>query len=335
MDWYESQGRRLPWRVLPASRRRGEKPDPYRVWLSEIMLQQTTAAAAAPRYRRFLERFPTLQDLARAPLEAVLEEWAGLGYYARARNLHAAARQMAAEGAPRDEAGWRSLPGVGPYTAAAVAAIAFEAQAAPVDANIERVLIRWLAPAGPREAQAREARRRAPEFPPPGRAGDWAQALMDLGAEICTPRAPRCGICPAAGFCRARELGPELFPTPKQKLAKPERRGAAFCLFRGSAIWLVRRPERGLLGGMAALPSSPWGAALEAPLRHAPAAGPWRSCGSVTHIFTHFRLTLEVLRAHGETAPGAPGWWAERAEAERALPTVFRKALSLGLQLGP
>lgn len=332
LAWYDAHARRLPWRVGPSDRAQGQRADAYRVWISEVMLQQTTAAAAGPRFERFLARFADVESLAAAPLEAVLQEWAGLGYYARARNLHAAARAIAAQGLPRDEAGWRALPGVGAYTAAAVAAIALEQPAAPVDANIERVLIRVLALPGERAIQKAAVRRLAAHFVPRERPGDWAQALMDLGAMLCTPRAPACAACPIASLCRARSQGPEDFPTPVPKAVKPRREGAAFWLAKADHVWLVRRPDRGLLAGMAALPSTPWEAQPGDALAHAPADLEWIRVGAIEHVFTHFALTLTVYRAESVNTPSGAGWWSPIAGIDEAgLPTVFRKAAECAL----
>jgi A/G-specific adenine glycosylase len=332
LAWYDAHARTLPWRILPQARARGVRPDPYAVWVSEIMLQQTTAAAATPRYAAFLQQFPSLERLAAAPLEAVRQAWAGLGYYARARNLHAAARQMAAQGGPPGtEAAWRALPGVGAYTAAAVAAIAFDAPAAPVDANVERVLIRLLALSGDRAAQARAARRAAPGWVAPDRPGDWVQALMDLGADICTPRRPHCPACPLAAGCGAVRSGdPAAFPASKRRAEKPLRKGAAYYLTDADRVWLVRRPPRGLLGGMRALPSTPWSEAASDAPAVAPALAAWSRCGVVRHVFTHFTLELEVWRGALAGQPPAQGEWTPASEVEQAgLPTVFLKAARL------
>jgi len=327
LAWYDQHARRLPWRTPPGSNAR---PDPYRVWLSEVMLQQTTAAAVAPRYERFLARFPTLQALAEAPLEALLQEWAGLGYYARARNLHAAAQAMAREGVPPDEAGWRALPGVGAYTAAAVAAIAFGEATSPVDGNVERVVARLVAIATPPPTGKAAIRGAAAKLAHPVRPGDWAQALMDLGATICTPRRPACALCPLRPFCAAAGAGePERYPVRAPKSEKPLRFGRAYWLERSGAVWLVRRAPKGLLGGMPALPSSGWGGSQPAAGEGAPAAVAWRSVGAVEHVFTHFRLQLEVVAGAGALGPGE-GWWAPISGIEEAgLPTVFLKAARL------
>lgn len=325
LAWYGRHARTLPWRV------RIGRPDPYRVWLSEVMLQQTTTAAVAPYYLKFLELWPELAALAAAPRDEVLSAWAGLGYYSRARNLHAAAQMLAASGFPQDEAGWRALPGVGAYTAAAIASIALDQPANVVDGNVERVMSRLHAVETPLPAAKPALKALAADLVTAERPGDWAQALMDLGATICTPRSPRCMLCPWQSDCAAYASGaPETYPRKAAKAARPERRGVAFRLERAGSLWLVRRPDQGLLGGMAALPSTlwreePW---TEAEMRaHAPVEGAWRPIGSVRHVFTHFALTLDVWAATADEASGA-GWWADAAQL-RALPTVFRKAAAL------
>lgn len=334
LDWYDRNARSLPWRTGPAERKAGARPDPYRVWLSEVMLQQTTVAAVQPRFERFLERWPTVDMLAAAPLDAVLGEWAGLGYYARARNLHACAIAIAAvhNGRfPQDLASLRSLPGVGDYTAAAIAAIAFDQRAIVVDGNVERVMSRLFALEEAKPALKREAARVADAIWPQARSGDFAQALMDLGATICKPRAPECGRCPLAASCCARALGdPARFPLKPEKAARPQRYGIAYVLFdRSGRVLVERRPDGGLLGGMNGLPGGPWmeGAALEAP----PAATGWTEAGVIDHVFTHFRLSLAVK------AGAAPPRFRPRANmrfadpAEVRLPTVMRKALDRAL----
>ncbi len=319
--WYDRHGRSLPWRV------RGGRAEPYRVWLSEVMLQQTTAAAAAPYFARFLKRWPTVAALAVAPRDDVLGAWAGLGYYARARNLHAAAQHLAAEGFPVTEEGWRALPGVGPYTAAAIASIAFDEPANAVDGNVERVMARLYAIEAPLPQAKAELRAHAGALVTAERPGDWAQALMDLGATVCTPRAPNCGVCPWSKACAGHATGaPELYPRRAEKPERPKRYGAVFRVEREGAVWLVRRPDNGLLGGMAALPTTEWRgkkwSRVEA-LRCAPVAADWRKIGKVEHLFTHFVLALDVYAAHA--APAGEGWWGN----VDALPTVFRKAAVL------
>lgn len=322
LSWYDANGRSLPWRV------RGARPDPYRVWLSEVMLQQTAAAAVAPYFLRFVTRWPNVAALAAAPREAVLEAWAGLGYYARARNLHAAAQVLAARGFPETEAGWRALPGVGPYTAAAIAAIALDRPANAVDGNVERVMARLHAVETPTPSAKPLLRALAGALVAPERPGDWAQALMDLGATVCTPRAPKCGQCPWADACAAfSSRAPETFPRRTAKAPRPRRYGAAFRVRRGDLFWLVRRPESGLLGAMPGLPTTEWRAKpwprAEA-LLHAPFPAEWTGVGSIEHVFTHFALALDVYEA--DCAPRGEGGWGKAS----TLPSVFRKAAALG-----
>ncbi|MGI8841585.1 MAG: A/G-specific adenine glycosylase [Caulobacteraceae bacterium] len=328
LTWYDVHARALPWRAPP-----GARADPYRVWLSEIMLQQTTVAHATPYFRDFTARWPTVAALAGASDDDVMAAWAGLGYYARARHLLACARVVAGEqggGFPDSEAGLRALPGVGAYTAAAIAAIAFGRPANVVDGNVERVMARLHAIETPLPAAKAELKALAAKLATPDRPGDWAQALMDLGATICRPAAPLCGLCPLARDCRAQASGaPELYPRRAAKAARPHRRGVAYVLTRAGQVALVRRPPRGLLGGMMGLPTSDWRAAPWTPaeaLAAAPLAARWREAGAVNHVFTHFSLTLEVYAASGEALP--PGAvWTPIEEALGATPSVFRKAL--------
>jgi A/G-specific adenine glycosylase len=328
LRWYDRRRRDLPWRA-----RAGETADAYAVWLSEIMLQQTTVEAVKPYFAAFLARWPTVAALAAAPQEEVMKAWAGLGYYARARNLHACAREIAARGAfPRDERELLALPGVGPYTAAAIASIAYDAPVVAVDGNVERVVARLFAVERPAREAKRDLREKAQSLFPGRRAGDFTQALMDLGATICTPRGPRCGDCPFHGACAAARRGDaEAFPVKPPKAEKPERRGAAFVLLSDGAALIRTRPPRGLLGGMAEFPSTPFRADFD-PRKaraHAPAAAPWRELpGTVAHVFTHFSLRLTIFRA--TLPPPRPSIeacrWTElgRLEAE-GLPTLMRK----------
>lgn len=335
LAWYDASARALPWRTGPADRRAGSRPDPYRVWLSEIMLQQTTTAAVAPYFSAFIDRWPDVAALAAAQRDEVLQAWAGLGYYSRARNLHAAAQALAArlargEGYPMDEAGWRSLPGVGAYTAAAIVAIAFDQPANVVDGNIERVMARLFAIEAPLPAVRSELRAAAARFVSPDRPGDWAQALMDLGATVCIARAPRCADCPIAGYCRALAGGaPASFPRKAAKPERPIRQGVAFALAHDGRLLLVRRPDDGLLGGMRALPTTPWRAEPwtgEEARSLAPAPDQdWREAGRVRHVFTHFALELDVWTATSRRPPA--GDWVALGDLETAgLPTVFAKA---------
>jgi A/G-specific adenine glycosylase len=331
LAWYDENRRDLPWRAAP-----GARPDPYRVWLSEIMLQQTTAAAVKGYYARFLARWPSVEALAAAPLDDVLAAWAGLGYYARARNLHACARAVVADHGgrfPQDEAALRGLPGVGAYTAGAIAAIAFGRPCAAIDGNVERVISRLYAIPVPPRAAKREIRERVLALLPPARPGDFAQATMDLGAAVCVPRAPDCGRCPLEAACAARRLGaPDAFPVRPVKAQRPRRRGAVFVLRCGERVLLTRRPLRGLLGGMAAFPATPL--SRDTPpreaLAHAPLDADWRALdGTLAHIFTHFALELTVLTARLD--PPAPCvencCWLLAAKLDmEGLPTVMRKA---------
>ncbi len=332
LAWYDANARTLAWRTGPQARAAGERPDPYRVWLSEVMLQQTTTPHAAPYFQRFTARWPTVADLAAAPDAEVMGEWAGLGYYARARNLLKAARAVAATSGgvfPDTEDGLRALPGFGPYTAAAVAAIAFDRAANVVDGNVERVVSRLWAVETPLPAAKPELKRLAATLVGAERPGDWAQALMDLGATVCRPRSPLCGRCPVREDCAAFATGePGRFPLKSARAVRSRRYGAAYVATRGGEVALVRRPEQGLLGGMPGLPTSEWTASAPAPGEGAPAIADWRAAGEVEHVFTHFPLTLSVFRAEADV-PGAE--WTPVAEAERVLPTVFRKALAAAL----
>jgi A/G-specific adenine glycosylase len=331
LNWYDRNARALPWRVGPADHARGVRQDPYKVWLSEVMLQQTTVPHAAPYFLDFIRRWPRVTDLAGAPDAEVMAAWAGLGYYARARNLLACARAVAERHGgvfPETEEGLLSLPGVGAYTAAAVAAIAFDRPANVVDGNVDRVMARLYAVEGPLPASKPELKALAGKLVADERPGDWAQALMDLGATVCRPKQPVCDRCPLAEACSALATGrPEAYPRRTAKAERPHRRGVAYVLIRGDAVGLVRRPDKGLLGGMLALPSSDWGERPSA-LAGAPARADWRPVGSIEHVFTHFSLTLDVMRAEG-AAEGLI--WTPVDEAARALPSVFLKALRQGL----
>lgn len=344
LAWYDRHRRALPWRAPP-----GQRTDPYRIWLSEIMLQQTTVKAVAPYYARFLARWPDMQALAAAPLEDVLKAWAGLGYYARARNLHACARVIAERHGgqfPRSEDALRALPGIGAYTAAAIAAIAYEAPAMPVDGNIERVIARLYAVETPLPQAKPEIGRLAKELLPSRRSGDFAQAMMDLGATICTPKRPACALCPWTEACVARQRGDaETLPRRLPKHEGKLRRGAAFVALRTDGYVLVRtRPARGLLGGMTEVPTTEWSAdfeeneALEA-APHFTAGLPekeivWRRIpGLVRHVFTHFPLELSVYIAKPPARTKAPAgmrWIARDDVAGEALPSLMRKVLAHG-----
>jgi A/G-specific adenine glycosylase len=341
--WYDRERRDLPWRARP-----GRKSDPYRVWLSEIMLQQTTVAAVVPFYERFLARWPTVEALAGASLDEVLAGWAGLGYYTRARNLHKCAQAVAGQLGgrfPQTEEELCELPGIGPYTAAAIAAIAFGARATPVDGNIERVVARLFAVKRPLPAAKDEIRSLAASLTPAKRAGDFAQALMDLGASVCTPKRPSCLMCPLQRDCATHEQGLEnVLPAKAAKPERPQRVGLAFLALREDAhVLLRRRPEAGLLGGMLELPSTDWAETLppvNEALRAAPVRADWWAVpGSVTHTFTHFRLDMLVYRAIVPGDATLTFWadpqrcqWVARRDLDRAaLPSVMRKLIAHGL----
>ena len=344
LEWYDRERRQLPWRAPP-----GETPDAYRVWLSEVMLQQTTVKAVIPYYESFLARWPTLESLSAAPLEAVLAAWAGLGYYSRARNLHKCAQlvQERYRGRfPKRADDLMSLPGIGPYTAAAIAAIAFGEPAMPVDANIERVLARLFAVKEPLPASKATLRSLAASLAPAQRAGDFAQALMDLGAGICTPKRPSCLMCPLQVSCTARAEGlAAQLPIKPAKAERPLRVGLAFVALReDGSVLLRRRPEAGLLGGMLEVPSTAWCETLppvKEALRAAPVHGQWWAMpGTVSHTFTHFRLELMIYRAVVPVEapltfwadPQRCRWVARRGLPAQALPSVMRKVLAHGLR---
>lgn len=334
LAWYDRHRRVLPWRALA-----GEGADPYRVWLSEIMLQQTTVQTVKGYFERFLVRFPTVEALAAAPVEAVMQAWAGLGYYSRARNLHACAKVVAEEYGgrfPADERALLTLPGIGAYTAGAVASIAFNEPAVAVDGNVERVLSRLVALEEPLPRAKPTIRALALSLMPHDRPGDFAQAMMDLGATICTPKRPACALCPWSGPCQARRDGAaETFPRKEAKKQGALRLGAAFVAVRADGQVLLRdRPPRGLLGGMAEVPGSEWSPAFDVTgaIELAPFQAEWKMLpGIVRHVFTHFPLELAVYRAEIPAITAAPAGsrWQKRALLhEEALPTVMRKVLA-------
>ncbi|HET9512118.1 MAG TPA: A/G-specific adenine glycosylase [Sphingomonas sp.] len=342
LAWYDAHARALPWRSPPGS----PPPDPYRVWLSEVMLQQTTVAAVRPRFEAWVARWPTLADFAAASDEDVMAAWAGLGYYARARNLLKCARAVVAthDGRfPECEADLSKLPGLGDYTAAAIAAIAFGRRAVVIDANVKRVVARLFADDGA------NVRAHADSITPDTRAGDFAQAMMDLGSGICTSRTPKCLLCPLRDDCAGYATAdPEAFPAKKAKAAKPTRYGTIFWLARGDDVLLVRRPDTGLLGGMRALPTGPWrpdhprsSAASPLPpsstvkgtgegdLEGAPAQADWHWVdGDIVHVFTHFRLICRLAAARVEAQEAGAGgeWWPVARLDDAGLPTLFAKA---------
>ncbi|MEM9059399.1 MAG: A/G-specific adenine glycosylase [Pseudomonadota bacterium] len=329
LTWYDRHHRELPWRVSPGARKNGAAPDPYRVWLSEIMLQQTTVAAVTKYFLAFTRRWPTVHALAAAPDEEILAAWAGLGYYARARNLIKCARMVSSELGgvfPDTEAALQELPGIGPYTSAAIAAIAFDRKATVLDGNVERVMSRLHAETAPLPGSKETLRGYAAGLTPAQRSGDYAQAVMDLGATICTPRKPACVICPWRPACDGHATGiADTLPRKAPKAAKPVRRGVAWVVTDPKgAIMTVRRPDKGLLGGMLAVPSSEWS---EGPVdAKPPMPGEYASIGEVRHTFTHFHLILEVrqlaLRATRDEFIDLP-------VAAGQMPTVFSKVCKL------
>lgn len=337
LRWYDHNARTLPWRTPPGEIANGKKPDPYRVWLSEIMLQQTTVATVAPRYQEFLRRWPTVMKMAAAPVEDILGQWAGLGYYARARNLHKCAVVVANEHGgkfPNLEEELKALPGIGDYTAAAIAAIAFDRRAIVVDGNIERIVSRLFEIETPLPAAKIEIKENADEIWPVKRSGDFAQGLMDLGATICRPKAPLCLLCPISKHCRAFASGKaERLPVKAPKKQKPTRRGLVYAMRNSKGELLFeRRPDRGLLGGMLGLPGPDWHEASETlPHVELPASAAWEKAGEARHTFTHFHLVLDVY-----CAPSPKGYrrkdnqqWIDPDKAQ--LPTVMRKAVEVAL----
>ncbi|HRD75452.1 MAG TPA: A/G-specific adenine glycosylase [Hyphomicrobiaceae bacterium] len=346
LAWYDLERRELPWRYPP-----GQTADPYRVWLSEVMLQQTTVKAVAPYFEAFTRRWPTVGALAAAHLDDVLTAWAGLGYYSRARNLHACAKVVTADHGgvfPSREAALAELPGIGPYTAAAIASIAFGRRATPVDGNVERVVARLFAIERPLPAAKTELAALASTLTPQRRAGDFAQAMMDLGATVCTPRRPSCLMCPLATGCKAREAGlAERLPARAAKAERPTRFGIAFLALREDGRLLLRqRDGKGLLASMIEVPSTSWvdtWPAEDEALQAAPVnASWWRVPGVVTHVFTHFRLELLVYRAivpvdaqltFWANAPRCR-WVSRRALGEQALPSVMTKLIAHAMKDG-
>ena len=337
LAWYDRHHRDLPWRVSPPMAARGIKPDPYRIWLSEVMLQQTTVPAVKAYFAKFLERWPTVDDLAAAANEDVMAAWAGLGYYARARNLKKCAEAVAADHGgrfPDTEEGLRMLPGIGDYTAAAIAAIAFNRRAAVMDGNVERVISRLYAISAPLPGAKPLMKQKVALLTPADRPGDFAQAMMDLGATICTPKRPACSLCPFNGGCQALAgHDPERFPVKTAKKEKPVRQGAAFVAVNDEGeIFLRRRIESGLLGGMTEVPTTGWTARIDGETGSdaAPFPANWQPAGTVTHVFTHFELRLSIWRARSVSQnDNHDGWWAPVTNLEdQALPTVMKKAIA-------
>jgi len=331
LAWYDKQGRILPWRVRPEDRAEGKIADPYAVWLSEIMLQQTTVPHGTPYWRKFLEVFPTVTDLANAKRETVLGMWAGLGYYARARNLHKCAQIVRdAHGGefPRTEKALLTLPGIGPYTAATIAAICFDEPTNIVDGNVERVISRIFRVREPLPKGRNELRQRAGELASSKRPGDYGQALMDLGATVCTPRSPSCLLCPWQSYCAGYAAGDQTdYPKKLAKVKQPIRYGAVFVAKDGEVVLVETRPDKGLLGGMIGLPGTEWASEPVAePLSHAPVKAEWRKVeGVIKHVFTHFELRLTVFTTD-ISSEGSNQNWAD-SETLKGLPTVFKKAL--------
>lgn len=331
LDWYDEQGRCLPWRIRPEDRARGIVPDPYAIWLSEVMSQQTTLAHATPYWGKFLEKYPTVSDLANADRELVLSMWAGLGYYARARNLHKCAGVVrdAYHGIfPKDEKTLLTLPGIGPYTAATIAAICADEATNIVDGNVERVISRIFAFEDQLPKGRKALRALAGTLVRPYRPGDYGQALMDLGATICLPKNPSCKLCPWSEWCAAHAVGEEVrYPRKAKKQPAPIRYGYAYLLQSEDYFLVEQRPDKGLLGGMLGLPTSDWG---EKPTDHRAAPQPengnrnWQNMGEIKHVFTHFELRLDVFLA--EISDRRTGEWRQDITV---LPTVFKKCAKL------
>ncbi len=335
LDWYDANARDMPWRTSPQDRKTGHLPDPYRVWLSEIMLQQTTVAAVRAYFLRFIELWPTVDALAKADDADVMGEWAGLGYYARARNLLKCARTVVSDHGgqfPHSHSDLLTLPGIGPYTASAIASIAFDQPETVVDGNVERVISRIFAVQTPLAVSKPELTKLATSLTPQRRPGDYAQAVMDLGATICTPKSPACGICPWISACKARNEGIAAdLPRKTPKKAKPTRVGTAYVGRREDGAWLLEtRPDKGLLGGMLGWPGTDWAETMQAGLP--PSEGSWQDVGAeVRHTFTHFhlRLSVQVATLSDTTVPERGHFVANRQFRPSDLPTVMRKAFDL------
>lgn len=329
LQWYDAHARVMPWRVSPQDRAAGVRPDPYRIWLSEVMLQQTTVAAVKDYFHRFTARWPTVIALAAAPDAEVMGEWAGLGYYARARNLLKCARAVVVDhrGAfPTTRSDLLTLPGIGPYTASAIAAIAHDEAATVVDGNVERVMARLYRVETPLPAAKPTLTALAESLTPAQRPGDYAQAVMDLGATICTPRNPACALCPWSHACLARAAGVQAdLPRKTPKAEKPTRNGTLWLGHRPGAVLLERRPDKGLLGGMLGFPGDAWDGAGGP----APAEADWQRLGEVRHTFTHFHLILQVMAARLDAAATRGNWVATSDFRPSDLPTVMRKAFDL------
>lgn len=337
LEWYDRHHRELPWRVSPVEHAAGRRADPYHVWLSEIMLQQTTVQAVKPYFQSFLQQWPDVSALAASPVDDIMKVWAGLGYYSRARNLKKCADIVASRYKgkfPDTEIDLKTLPGIGDYTAAAITAIAFGKHAAVVDGNVERVIARLNCIDTPILSAKPRIRELMSALTPDRRPGDFAQAMMDLGATICTPKRPACSLCPINAGCQAFRRGdPELYPVKPPKKKKPVRRGAAYvAVAPGGAVLLRRRQEKGLLAGMSEVPTTGWTARQDGDCgpQAAPFEADWTSTGTIVHVFTHFELRLDVYRADVESPdPIAGGWWTPESDlAGEALPTVMKKAIT-------
>lgn len=339
LSWYGKNARQLPWRLRPGALTAGQRPDPYHVWLSEIMLQQTQVVTVKAYFLKFLQLWPDIFALAAAHDDDVMAAWAGLGYYSRARNLKKCADITAGElkgEFPDNVEALKQLPGIGEYTAAAIAAIAFNRPAVVVDGNVERVIARLYAIKTRLPAAKAEIRQKTAALVPDDHSGDFAQAMMDLGATICTPKNPNCQNCPLNRDCQALTKGvAEILPNRQKKLPKPQRKGAAFVIRNcHDQIWLQKRPVQkgagGMLAGMAQIPTSDWSAKRDGKtgLAAAPFAGDWQYCDTVRHTFTHFHLTLEIWQINVEEICGLQGWWVELAGLEaEALPSLMKKAI--------
>jgi A/G-specific adenine glycosylase len=333
--WYDKYHRTLPWRIPPEDSKSGILPDPYHVWLSEIMLQQTTVTAVKPYYEKFLKLWPNITALAETSNESVMQAWAGLGYYSRARNLKKCAEYVVSElqgRFPDNETELIKLPGVGPYTAAAIASIAFQQPVAVVDGNIERVFARLFTINTPLPQAKVPIKEKVAKHLPAARPGDFAQGLMDLGSSICTPKKPNCLLCPLQDICKASKLGSqESYPVKTPKKVKPKRRGAAFVIEdMDGAIYLQKRPETGLLGGMSEVPTTDWNSNQdgETDIQSAPFSGDWQKRGEIRHVFTHFELSLIVYHIKVDIRPTLNGWWSAQNEIEgEALPNLMKKVV--------
>jgi len=343
LAWYDVNARTLPWRTSPQDRAKGVAPNPYFVWLSEVMLQQTTVPTVGKYFADFTSRWPTVQDLAAAERDDVLKAWAGLGYYARARNLHACAQQVVLDHDgvfPSNSEELQKLPGIGPYTSAAIASICFDEQVAVVDGNVDRVVARLTALADP-VRDAKPFIREYVQQSVPKRAGDFAQCLMDLGATICAPKRANCSICPMINSCAGTKTeDPTLYPMKPSKKPKPIRVGHAFVVEdeRG-AVWLRQRPEKGLLAAMSEVPGSEWfkvDSLEEKPQPVFPLIGEWKDCGTIDHVFTHFSLNVTVWNLNSNQQPTEDGWWSEIGQLNsEALPTIFKKVLVAAFEAYP